>query len=116
MVLKLKLKFKWPYVISNKALYARCKTIQPSERIAESRWKLLGHICRCDENTPACNALYFAVESAQKYKVRRGRPRITLLSTIKQDLQRRNLELNNASDIYHLRNIARERVLWKRLF
>ena len=30
---------------------------------------------------------------------RRGRPRITLISTLKQDLEKRNLCLNNSDDI-----------------
>ena len=93
------LNYKWPHIITNKDLYTRCNTIPLSERIAQSRWRMLGHILRSTENTPAYNALEFSVYSAQKFKTRKGRPRITLLSTIKQDLQKRDLHLNNMDDL-----------------
>ena len=110
------LNYKWPHVITNKDLYKRCNAKPLSERIAQSRWRMLGHILRSDENTPAYNALQFAVESAQRLKTRRGRPRITLLSTIKHDLEKRDLNCNTIDDLYYLRSIANDRTKWKKMY
>ena len=71
----------WPTgIISNKALYQRCNTIPVTERMALSRWKMLGHILRSDNNSPAQLALYFAVDCNVNMKGRIGRHQTTLLS------------------------------------
>ena len=47
------LKIFWLNVISNENLYKRCKVRPLTERIAEARWKMFGHVLRSGESTPA---------------------------------------------------------------
>ena len=57
---------KWPSsMISNKTLYARCRT-KPLSSIAEAaRWKMLGHVLRSDESSPAHASLCFYLQLIQ---------------------------------------------------
>jgi hypothetical protein len=123
------LKIKWPNTITNKKLYEICSTRPLSERVKDSRWKMLGHILRSPENTPAALALSYAVGGTNHLKGRRGRHKINLLSLIRNDISRipvdrfsknqylqQKLQLKNQSDIDILRNIAHERRTWRQLF
>ena len=103
----------WPTgIISNKALYQRCNTIPVTERMALSRWKMLGHILRSDNNSPAQLALYFAVDCNVNMKGRIGRHQTNLLSIICNDLNDRNFRLVNTDDLIELRHlIASDRIL-----
>ncbi|KAL5247180.1 hypothetical protein ACHWQZ_G019137 [Mnemiopsis leidyi] len=53
----------YPRNIRNKDLYARCGVTPLTERVAKSRWKMLGHILRSDCNSPPQLALSFTVKS-----------------------------------------------------
>ena len=111
------LNIKWPQgVISNKNLYERCNSTPLSDRVASSRWRMLGHILRSSELTPASLALFFAVDGSHDLKGRLGRPRCNLLNTLRDDLAKRKLSLDSKSDIYVLRNIASNRVQWRNLY
>ena len=57
------LNVRWPSIMSNKTLYERCNTRPLSERVALARWKMLGHVLRSPENSPAQSALCFVVDS-----------------------------------------------------
>ena len=107
----------WPSgVISNKELYRRCDTIPITERVRQSRWTLLGHILRSDDNTPASLALRFAISSVEHLRGRVGRPRSNLLNTIQNDLKEHSIELKNIDDLENLKFKAHDRVAWKNMF
>ena len=63
-----------------KPFYARCGVSPLTERVAKSRWKMLGHILRSDCNSPPQLALSFAVESMNSMKGRLGRHQINIFS------------------------------------
>ena len=123
------LKIKWPTIITNDKLYEICSSTPLSERVKSSRWKMLGHILRSPENTPAALALNYAVCGTKELKGRRGRHKTNLLSIIKKDISRipvdrknpnphlhYKLQLKSQSDIDKLRDLAQDRKEWKRLF
>ena len=94
---------QWPRAcISNKALYEVCGLKPLSERVTYSRWKMLGHVLRMDDDNPAQLALYFAVESSNHMTGRIGRHQTNLLNIIRRDLGIRNIELNDIDDLYYL--------------
>ena len=105
---------KWPNsMISNKTLYNRCGTTPLSKRASLSRWKMLGHVLRSPENSPAQSALCFAVDAMKNFKGRVGRHRISLMHILKSDLSSHNLELNDYTDILKLRQLAWNRPEWR---
>ena len=107
----------WPQgVISNRTLYKRYKVVPLSERVAKSRWTMLGHILRSSEQTPASLSLQYAVEGAKIHKRRVGRPRLNLLNVIKEDLTARDLQLSNSDELKDLRALAADRKRWRELF
>ena len=95
---------KWPSsMISNKTLYARCRT-KPLSSIAEAaRWKMLGHVLRSDESSPAHASLCFAVDSMGILSGRIGRHRINLFKVLQNDLKQRSIPLTRYEDIAHNR-------------
>ena len=111
------LNIKWPKgMISNKALYERCKVEMLSKRIEHQRWKMFGHILRSMENTPAQTALSFAIESDNLFIGRLGRPRMNLLSVLRTDLSNRNLHINNLHELNEIKDIAACNKCWENLF
>ena len=77
--LKIILNIKWPKgCINNKALYKRCSVTPLSERVEEMRWKMMGHVLRSEDNTPAMLSLKFVLNSSGKFKGRVGRPNTNL--------------------------------------
>ena len=105
----------YPNIIRNKTLYKRCDTVPLSERVGCARWRMLGHILRSDNNSPAQLALHFAVESQSVMKGRVGRHQSNLFKTILTDLSDRNIRLVNTDDLYDLRNFALDRRQWREL-
>ena len=124
---------KWPTgVISNANLYERCGSRPLSERVAQSRWKLFGHILRSPENTPAQVALLFAVDNDLKGRV--GRHQNNLFDVLREDVKRSDLALKkvllntgnvddvkvftmkNSDDVMRLREVAKDRLLWRKCF
>ena len=75
---------------------------------------MLGHVLRGPVDGPAHTSLVFAINSLNM-KGRVGRPQSNLFSLIKQDLNERNLFLNNINDLNYLRNIAYDRASWRRM-
>ena len=112
---------KWPRGhISNEKLYERCSTRSLSERVYAARWKMLGHVLRYDDDTPAFLALKFCIfteGSGSGFKGRRGAPRMNLLNVIRNDLKRRKIvnTLSNLDDLEILRATAINKVFWKSL-
>ena len=99
------LNIKWPKgMISNDALYKRCNVEKLSERIKFQRWKMFGHILRSQENTPVQVALSFAVESDELFTGRLGRPRMNLLSVLRNDLSERNLSIDNFHELNEIKD------------
>ena len=76
---------------------------------------MLGHVLRLPENSPAALALVYALDGCHA-KSRRGRHQINLFNTIKSDLNLKGYSLDCIEDLYLLRDVARDRKKWKRLF
>ena len=106
----------YPIIITNKALYERCCVTPLSERVTHARWKMLGHVLRSDCSSPAQNALQYAVESHRLMKGRVGRHQSNLFKLILDDLNKRNILLNDVNDLYDLRATASNKILWRELF
>ena len=66
---------------------------------------LLGHIMHMDDNTDAKRILLASPPADWRRQL--GRPRITWLSTVKQDLKQHHLTLPEAADL------AQNRPLWR---
>ena len=98
------LRIKWPKIISNIDLYEKTNCEPISKFIIHSRIKMLQKVITMDENSPAYASLVFAIENYQKFKARRGRPRMNLLSTLQQDLKFYNLKLESIKYIYDLQD------------
>ena len=88
------LKIFWPNVISNENLYKRCKVRPLTERIAEARWKMFGHVLRSGESTPAYLSFRFACLTCKDYKGRVGAHRTNLYDVLIKDLFNRKLITN----------------------
>ncbi len=107
------LNYKYPNIISNVNLYKRCNAEPLSVRVDRSRWRMLGHVLRGPTDGPAFSSLVFAVNTLQ-YPGRVGRPQANLFSSIKRDLSNHDMFLNNINDLFYLRNIAFNRVNWRK--
>jgi len=105
----------WPHgTISNANLYLRCNSVKLSDRVPKARWKLLGHILRSADDSPAALALKFAVTTNCKGRV--GAHRKNLFKIIVNDLTRRGLKLNSLNDLNKLKILADDRVAWRNKF
>ena len=105
---------RWPNKISNEKLYGTCKVRPLSIRLAEMRWKMLGHILRLDRDTPAQRAMDFAFgDKVKTMKPRRGRHGTNLMSVLMQDANERGHKLNCKKVLEHLRAMAADKELWK---
>ena len=111
------LNIQWPTgIIKNKDLYKRCNTIPLSCRVTTSRWKMLGHILRGDENSPAYLSLVFAITGTSDFAGRLGRPSLNLLDMIRKDLKSKNINnmLTNIEDFNKLKILAFDKVNWRK--
>jgi len=114
------LRIFYPNIISNENLYKRCQARPLTERIAEARWKMLGHVLRSGESTPAYLSFRFAcLNSRDVYKGRRGAHRTNLLDIVLKDVFKRKLissykvvKLNEFNELVHM---AHDRVAWSKL-
>lgn len=108
---------QWPRsMISNVTLYKRCNSTPLSTRAKLSRWKMLGHVLRSDERSPAQVALCYVVEMCNTMVGRLGRHRCNLLQHLKDDLYKRYILLETYDDVLHLRELAADRKYWKDLY
>ena len=108
------LNYRYPNIISNVNLYKRCNAEPLSVRVERNRWRMLGHVLRGLTDGPAYSSLVFAINTLQ-FPGRVGRPQTNLFSLIRSDLNDRKIFLNNLSDLLYLRNLALNKVLWRRL-
>ena len=107
--------YKWPRKISNIELYQKTEAIPWSQVIKKRRLTFLGHIMRRHDQTPVQIALKEALRPAEG-KV--GRPKITWLRTIANDLK----DSTHAINIKHqqetlttLTSITQDRQNWRRV-
>ena len=114
---------KYPTKISNTKLYSKTGEKPISETMRRSRWKLLGHILRRDQQIPANMAmnLYFN-EDIRGGKKFRGARRTTLPTVLNTDLSRiqhrdhnycRQIKLANTEDLKNLQQLAVDRKFWR---
>ena len=114
---------KYPTKISNTKLYSKTGEKPISETMRRSRWKLLGHILRRDQQIPANMAmnLYFN-EDIRGGKKFRGARRTTLPTVLNTDLSRiqhrdhnycRQIKLANTEDLRNLQQLAVDRKFWR---
>ena len=85
-------------------------------RAALSRWKMLGHVLRSPENSPAQSALCFAVDAMNSMPGRVGRHRVNLLQVIKKDLKQHDIKLSSYEDVIKLRELAWNRNAWRDMY
>ena len=127
--LKRILGIKYPKKISNKNLYRETKEKPISETMREARWKLLGHILRRPEEIPANMAMIFYYNDGISGKKFKGARRTTLPEVLNSDLEKlqnefqhlkdhnycARLKLRTREDLDTLKNVARNRKLWRAL-
>ena len=78
---------------------------------------MLGHVLRSDNDTPAYQSFIFAAFGCGNMKGRRGRHRNNLFDLIvKNDLEYRNININNFEDFNNLVNLAKNKSEWTKLF
>ena len=76
---------------------------------------MIGHVLRSEDNSPAVLALDFAIRSDETMNGRLGRHQTNLLSVIRKDLKSRNISLKTLSDFQNIREVARDRKLWRKM-
>ena len=109
------LNIRWPEMISNETLYARCKLSNLSCRVTKYRWTMLGNVLRQEETKPTVNALFFALDKAETFPTRRGRPVTNFLDMIKSDLEAKGFQLQTTKDIEILREKALNEKSWNKI-
>ena len=95
--------------ISNIDLYKLTNEKPWSEVIISRRLKLLGPICRLQEETPARQSL---IEALRPSKRKIGRPRQSWISQAKEDLENIGITPDENVDVF---KIASDRDRWKAL-
>ena len=105
----------FPNRISNENLYKLFDESPISREIEKRRWMLFGHVLRMPKDAPAQKSL--EVYLNPKLKNRRGRPRITLFSTLqKQVVANLERQLHSLEDLETIRNLAADKQSWKNSF
>ena len=112
--LKRVLNIKYPTIISNEKLYEISKEKPISQTMRASRWKLLGHILRRDQDIPASKAMIAYYQDLGR-KGFRGRRRMTLPVVLNKDLKHEHASLETSRDLQELRNLAQDRGEWSAL-
>ena len=93
---------KYPKVIRNEQVYDITKALPWSIQIGKRRITWFGHVNRLHEDTPARRALRYAL---QDYKRKRGRPKLTWLKLVEN-------QLRDVGDINELITLAQDRGQW----
>ena len=112
------LRIFWPNTIINENLYKRCQVRPLTERIAKARWKMLGHVLRSGESTPAYLSFRFACLSKGQYKGRRGAHRTNLYDIVIKDLLLKKVIPNKVMKVLDFNNLvhmAHDRVKWRNM-
>ena len=114
----------WRHRVTNNSLYEMSNSKTLSADIKKARWKMLGHVLRLSENTPAQRSMKCYFENYENKKRFRGRPRTTLPVVIEQDLKAANKVnpcilnisiLNSINDLRELQQLAQDREKWKEI-
>ena len=123
------LDIRYPDTIHNKDLYKRTDSIPISDELFKSRWSMLGHVLRMNNDVPAKQAMIYYFRDEQSANSFVGRPRTTLPIAIDKDLQniktaaknpgrKKNTikslpkRLDSISALQTLETMARGRKLW----
>ena len=110
---------KWPEKISNTELYTRTQVAKWSQVILKRRLRWYGHMQRLDDNTPARQALKEALRSVNKPQ---GRPKITWLKLVRNNLMDAgiqhyySIDLVNLNDTHfhqEINELAQDRDSWR---
>ncbi|XP_066294593.1 uncharacterized protein [Branchiostoma lanceolatum] len=105
---------QWPKsMVTNDTLYKICNTTPLSEKVEHLRWSMFGHILRMPQDTPAQKALEFSTLRSNRYKARKGRHCVNLLSMLKGDLKRG--PPTTGKKLRELRELARCKDTWKKM-
>jgi len=100
-----------PNKISNRDLYSNCNANPLTTDIAARRWSFLGHVLRMPADSPPQLSLDLAVSGDLRGRV--GRPRTTLLLTLRKDCQAfAGIPMKTARNLDQLRRMASDRVAW----
>ena len=98
----------YPRRISNVALYEKTGQQPWSTIIKERRLRVIGHACRMNPDTPARQALD---EALRQTKRKQGRPKLTWLQQVKNDLIEKEIKPDdNLSNVIELASNRKE---WK---
>ena len=120
--LKRAISIKWSHRITSKILYQVTETEPLSIKIAEGRWKLLGHILRLPADCPAMKAIrYYFQERTNKIFV--GRRTTTIITRIKEDITKTNenhvdfpiTPLISLISLWNTHTKATNRKLWQKV-
>ena len=119
------LNIKFPDKLRNREVYRKTGGKPITLDILAGRWRMLGHVLRLHVETPAHMSMlnYFKTSTQPRF---RGRPRVTLPSTLNDDLVKtcssndeflgkyRVNSFRNIADYKKLRVIAGDRKGWKK--
>ncbi len=103
----------WPRVVTNKQIYQMTQQEPWSTKIRRRRLSFLGHLCRLHPETPARKALE---ESLQPVKLKRGRPAMSWIRQVTEDLKRANINIdlkNPGETLQTLLDLTENRKLWQ---
>ena len=103
--LRILLGIRWYQFVRNDDVWRLTKQPKLTAIIQSRRLTLFGHIMRMDGNADAERILLASPPADGRRQL--GRPRITWLSTIQQDLKHHHLTLPEAADL------AQNRSLWR---
>ena len=103
--LRMLLGIRWYQFVRNDDVRRLTKQPKLTAIIQSRRLTLFGHIMRMDDNADAKRILL--APPPADWRRQPGRPRITWLSTIQQDLKHHHLTLPKAADL------AQNRPLWR---
>ena len=78
----------FPHKIRNEEFYKVTKTRPLTIDITRARWKMLGHVLRLNENTPARKAMKWFFLIPEGVRRFRGRKRATIVTTLNRDIER----------------------------
>ena len=98
------LNVRWPKTLSNEQVYERTKTEKWSLTIHKRRLRWFGHVARMSPSTPARQALHYGL---QQYARRAGRPQLTWIKLMTDQLKSINLTWQEAFEK------AQNRVQWR---
>ena len=105
----------YPNRISNEGIYKLCGESPISLEVSKRRWSLFGHFLRMPIESPPQKLLNIVFQ--KNVKGRRGRPRITLITALKQEAQRfLYIDASSPSGLNRIRKKAAQRADWMNAF